>query len=61
MVQLYLFKIFFANFKISDYSTNSAINKITMRTFFRVYCDLSFQNSSILTNIPKFASAAPEK
>jgi hypothetical protein len=40
---------------------NSAINKNTLRTFFRVYCDLSFQNSSILTNIPKFASAVPEK
>jgi hypothetical protein len=39
---------------------NCLINKYTLRTFFRVYCDLPFRNSSILTNIPKFASAAPE-
>jgi hypothetical protein len=56
-----LLKILLANFKVRDYGTDSSINKDTLRTFFRVYCDLSFQNPSVLTNIPKFASAAPEK
>jgi len=56
-----LLKILLANFKVRDYGTDSSINKDTLRTSFRVYCDPSFQNPSVLTNIPKIASAAPEK
>jgi len=40
---------------------NFSISQNTMQTFFRVYCDHSFLSPSILTNIPKFASAPSEK